>query len=91
MYWISMHRKVLWGSHSPFLKKVISKVVMTRDGPQDNYLRDKNITNTRKYTRQPKKGKKIYNGNLKDTSLKSFLCHKMLGCKKVKLTEKEDL
>ena len=35
MYWISMHRKVLWGSHSPFLKKVISKVVMTRDGPQD--------------------------------------------------------
>ena len=40
MYWISINRKFLQGSHSPFLKKEMSKVIMTRAGQQDNYLRD---------------------------------------------------
>ena len=86
-----MHEKVLRGIHSPFLKKEISKVIMTRAGPQDNYPRYKNITHTRKYTRKLKKVKKIFNSNLKDTIVKSFLCQKMLGFNKTKLTEKEDL
>ena len=66
-------------------------MIMTRAGPQDNYLRDKNITHTRKYTGKLKKIKKIFDSNLKDTILKSFLCQKMLECNKIKLAEKEDL
>ena len=64
---------------------------MTRAGPQDDYLRDKNITHTRKYPGKLKKVKKIFNSNLRDTVLKSFLCQKMLECNKIKLAEKEDL
>ena len=64
---------------------------MARAGPQDNYLRDKKITRTRKYTGKLKKIKKIFNSNLKDTILKSFLYQKMLECNKIKLAEKEDL
>ena len=69
----------------------MSKTIMTRAGPQDNHFRGKNAIKTRKYTRQLKKVKKVYNSNLKDTNLKSFLSHKRLGYNKITLAEKENL
>lgn len=78
-----MHRKVLQGSHSPILKKEMSEVIMARAGLQNNYFRFKNATNTRKCTNQLKNLKKICNSNLNDGSVKSFFCHKMLGCNKI--------